>query len=73
MKWSDLKLMAIGGCCLSVFILKKDRIPGPVDNTLLFNVESIKLLLDNDIRSATVKAKKECITLAIEIGTVFII
>ncbi len=47
MKWSDLKLMAIGGCCLSVFILKKDRIPGPVDNTLLFNVESIKLLLTN--------------------------
>ena len=39
--------IALGGCCLSVYVLGPERIKGPVDNVLLFNKNSLELLLNN--------------------------
>jgi len=48
MKWSDLKLMAIGGNCASMYLLGGDkRIHGPFDNIVVEKVNALKLLFEN--------------------------
>lgn len=39
--------MSIGGGCLALYLLGKNRIKGPVDNVLIKTDKAIKLLLDN--------------------------
>lgn len=50
-KFENLKFMSIGGCCLSVYVLGKDRIRGPIDNALIFNKKTIELIINNQYYS----------------------
>ena len=47
MKYDVNNFIAIGGCCLSVYVLGPQRIKGPVDNVLIFNKNALDLLLNN--------------------------
>ena len=42
------KFMSIGAGCLSIYILPKDRLRGPVDNVLLTDPSTIDLLLNGE-------------------------
>lgn len=58
MKFEDLKLLSIGGGCLALYLLGKDRLQGPVDNVLIKTDKAIKLLLDNQYL-AYIKSNKK--------------
>ena len=45
MKYLPENFISIGGCCLGLYILGKDRIRGPIDNVLLFSYKIIKFML----------------------------
>lgn len=47
MKYNKDKFMSIGGYCLNLWVLGKNRIRGPIDNVLMISAETIKLLLEN--------------------------
>lgn len=46
-KFEELKFMSIGGGCLALYLLGKDRLPGPIDNVLIKTDKAVKLLLDS--------------------------
>ena len=47
-KFEDLKLIALGGNCVSMYLLGGDkRIRGPFDNIVIEKVEALKLLFEN--------------------------
>lgn len=47
MKYLPENFISIGGCCLGLYILGKNRIRGPIDNVLLFSYKIIKFMLKN--------------------------
>lgn len=39
--------ISIGGCCLGLYILGKDRIRGPIDNILIFSYKVVRFLIED--------------------------
>lgn len=55
MKYDAKNFMSLGGFCLSIYILGKDRPRGPVDNILIQRPKVIELLLENKYLSYLLK------------------
>ena len=47
MKYDANNFMSLGGFCLSLYVLGKDRPRGPVDNVLMAKPKTVELLIEN--------------------------